>query len=188
MYENYFWFTDKTWDGQGMVMPYYHDGASSNWHTYSNVLILNPYRKVHTSIYVQNIIEQYTHNIHVEYNEIVAAYKDWETYSNDWEMDPIDQEYAIFGEDGNHPIPEHLQISFNRHKYYSRIDFDRDLSQSDNYNYDHPMEIDGTYVVEMIEATGSSFFKPDYYEMLEIMIPIYEQWYVDLEEAYNQEG
>jgi hypothetical protein len=103
-------------------------------------------------------------------------------------MDPIDQEYAIFGEDGNHPIPEHLQISFNRHKYYSRIDFDRDLSQSDNYNYDHPMEIDGTYVVEMIEATGSSFFKPDYYEMMETMIPIYDDWYVDLEEAYYQEG
>jgi hypothetical protein len=40
----------------------------------------------------------------------------------------------------------------------------------------------------MIEATGSSFFKPDYYEMMETMIPIYDDWYVDLEEAYYQKG
>ena len=184
MYENYFWFTEKCWDGQGMVMPYYHDGASSNWRTYSNVLILNPYRKVHTSIYVQNIIEQYTHNIHVEYNEIVAAYKDWETFDGGWDLDPIDQEYAIFGEDGNHPIPDYEQPNYGFRKYYSRIDFDRDLSQSDNYNYDHPLDIEGTYVVEMIEATGSEFFKPDAYEMFETMAPIYDDWYTDLEEAY----
>ena len=186
MYENYFWYSEKCWDGQGMIMPYYHDGGSSNWHTYSNVLVQDPYRKVLASIYVQNIIEQHVYNVLIENNEIIAAYKDWETYDGGWDLDPIQQEYAIFGEDGNRPIPEYEQPDYFGHPYYSRIDVDnRYHTQRDNYNYDHPLDIADTYVIEMIEATGSEFFKPSYEEMAEIMAPIYDQWYEDLEEAYK---
>jgi hypothetical protein len=185
MYENYFWYSERSWDGQGMIMPYYHDGGSSNWHTYSNVLVQDPYRKVHASIYVQNIIEQHVYNVLIEYNEIIAAYKDWETYSAGADMDPMDQEYAIFGEDGNRWIPEGERWDYGGRSYHSRIDDSRYHIQRDNYNYDHPLEIADTYEVEMIEATGSTLCKPTYQEMAEVMGPIYDQWYEDLEEAYK---
>ena len=141
MYENYFWYSERSWDGQGMIMPYYHDGGSSNWHTYSNVLVQDPYRKVHASIYVQNIIEQHVYNVLIEYNEIIAAYKDWLTYEAGEALDPTVQEYAIFGEDGNRPIPDHLKYQYFGHNYYSRIDDSRYHTQRDSQKHLRPVKL-----------------------------------------------
>ena len=165
-------------------MPYYHDGASSNWHTYQNVQILNPYREVFTAIYVQNGTTQLTQNIMVEDNEIVGAFKTWEQYIGDEVVTEEDWEYLIFGADTNNPKPAGHGTSYD---YYSRIDASRYLYQQNNTVYDHPEELFtwAGYVLDMIDATGSTLCKPDAEAIVEEMIPIYDQWYEDLEEAYN---
>ena len=181
MYENYFWFTDKTWDGQGMVMPYYHDGGSSNWNTAANVLIHHPFRKYHAAIYLQNIPAQYAHNILVNDNEIVAALKDWYSFDNQIPLEYEEQEQKLFGADGNHRKPAGHGTKY---PYYSRVDFDRDLAQENNIVYDHPLDIADTYVFDMIAGTGCEMFPADPYEMVEVMSPVYDAWYEKLEEDY----
>jgi hypothetical protein len=184
MYENYFWFTKKTWDGQGMVMPYYHDGGSSNWSTCANVLVHDPFRKYHAAIYLQNIVSQYAHNIEVNDNEIVAALKDWHSFSNNIPLEYEEQEQKLFGSDGNHKKPTGHGTKYN---YYSRVDFDRDLSQENNMVYDHPLDIADSYVFDMIAATGCEMFPADPYEMLESMTEVYDAWYEKLEEDYYKD-
>ena len=167
-----------------MLMPYYHDGASSNWHTYGNIEILNPLRiKPLAPIYVQNIEGQEAQNILVENNDIIGAYKDWDTYSNRLELSDLDWEYALFGEDtrryANTEPWGHL------YEYYSRINDDsRYLSHEGNTLHDSPQDFDLLgYTYMMMAETGSTLCPPDPDAIIyEMMQPIYDEYYAILEE------
>ena len=61
-----------TGNNRGMFMPYYHDGASSNWSDENNLLVLNPQRKQHTPFYIQNISGQEVYNVFVKNLTVVG--------------------------------------------------------------------------------------------------------------------
>ena len=186
MHHNFFYYGEASWNGNyhTMIMPYYHDGGSSNWHTYENVQILNPYRRVHAPHYVQNILEQLAKNIMVEDNEIVGAFKPWLVYDEGGDLTELQWEYKIFGPDGNRPIPDYVEG--DEFRYYSRVDENRFLAQQDNHVYDNPIELDFLgYPMTIIDESGSDFAHPDSVTIVYDEIqPIYDEYYAELEEAY----
>ena len=135
VHDNFVWYSDTCWDGQGIVMPYYHDGASSNWHTYNNTLLLYPERRVTASFYLQDISVQLTHNILVENNDVVCPYGDHYTYADhtkDWtdhtkfkcnkDFDAQTLESKLFGNNRYNPVNE-------KGEYVTRVDVSRYLYQ-----------------------------------------------------------
>ncbi len=67
MHDNYLVVTEKTGlhDGQRWFMGYYHDGASSNWYDYNNVVVNATTSGVSNFVpyYVQGISGQLSHNV-----------------------------------------------------------------------------------------------------------------------------
>ncbi len=55
------------------LMPYYHDGASSNWLTSGNILFLSKYRYGGTPYYIQHVPGQEVFNVRLEENFTVYA-------------------------------------------------------------------------------------------------------------------
>ena len=187
MHHNFFYFGEASWNGNSetIIMPFYHDGGSSNWRTYENVQILNPYRSVLAPHYVQNIQDQLVMNIMVEGNEIVGAFKSWSVYDEGEDLTDMQWEYKIFGEDEYRQLPAHEQDG--EFRYYSRVDENRFISQKNNYVYDDPSMLgDVGYPMNIIDKSGSSFARPDadaiVYDEIQ---PIYDQYYEELEEAFR---
>ena len=186
LHDNFVYFGGRSWDGKGIVMPLYHDGSSSNWHTYRNVELFTPYYTVYAGIYLQNIVTERVHNVLVENNEIIGTYKGYEDYSNRDDMDPKEFEYAFFGTDYNRPIPAELRV--DEYTYYSRVDDTRNLVQRHNYLYDSPLDILSWagHVAGMIDETGSTMQKPVSDDILEEIQPLYDEWWEEKEEEWME--
>ena len=180
LHDNFAWFTDKTWDGQGMVMPYYHDGGSSNWHTYNNVEILHPDRTVHTKIYLQNIVEQRTHNIMVENNAVVGAYRTVEQRRNNEMLSDYEYEKWIFGVDGNRS----KDIFDGKEQYPTRVDRTRNLEQQNNMIYEYPSDMDIEFT-EVMASCGSSLYDWDVDEIIQQTYDLYVEFYERQDAAYD---
>ena len=184
LHDNYVIEDEYTCPEDGFFGALYHDGASSNWHTYENIQILNPLRMAPLAPhYIQNIEGQEAQNILVANNDIIGAYKDWETYSNNLDLSELDWEYALFGEDTRRFC--NLEPWGHLYEYYSRINDDsRYLAHEGNVLHDSPEDFELLgYTYYVMAETGSSLCPPDpdviIYEMMQ---PIYDEYYVILEE------
>ena len=168
MHDNFAFYTKKCWNREGMIMPYYHDGGSSNWHTYRNVQIQYPERPVHASIYLQNIPEQYAHNILVEDNETVAPLKTAEMIKSGRAITEPEKEMLLFGGDWSRPAVDGLLPS--------RVDRGRDLYQKNNPLVDEPiaMSPEARRIASLAGAPGAM---PDVEAIIKEMQPIYEAYY-----------
>jgi hypothetical protein len=181
MHDNFVWYSDACWDGKGMIMPYYHDGASSNWHTHHNAQILYPGRGVHAAIYLQNILSQLAHNILVEKNDIVFPFGDHLPYAagakdfsdhtkfkSNKEFDKWTLEMKVFGPDWNKRNEEGVPPS--------RVDPARDLVQKDTYLYDNPTELPADVIARCAE-TGAPGEGPDMEAIIAEMQAVYDAYY-----------
>jgi hypothetical protein len=166
-----------------MIMPYYHDGASSNWHTHHNAQILYPHRGVHAPIYLQNILSQLAHNILVEDNDIVLPFGDSACYAagaDMWEMNPeyksnkdFDQETLerkIFGPDWNRRMADG--------KCEHRVDASRDLYQKNTMLYDNPNELPAN-VISRSSMCGAPGEHPDMEAIIAEMQKVYDAYYAE---------
>ena len=182
VHDNFVWYSDTCWDGQGIVMPYYHDGASSNWHTYNNTLLLYPERRVTASFYLQNLIVQLTHNILVEDNDVVCPYGDHYTYADhtkDWtdhtkfkcnkDFDAQTLESKMFGNSNCSPVNE-------KGEYITRVDADRFLYQRNNRLFDNPVEFPADVIARCASA-GAPGANPDMSTILSEMQAVYDDYY-----------
>jgi hypothetical protein len=111
---------EETTGRHGGFMPIYHDGASSNWHTYGNVVdALYPENPGLASIYLQIgagvLGSQQTHNILVEKNFILGA--DWET--------PVmlGGKYLYFDANGNGRYDEGEEYMPDHETYLEKVIF-----------------------------------------------------------------
>lgn len=178
LHDNFAYFDENTWDGKGIVMPYYHDGASSNWYTYYNVVLLTPGRSVYAPIYLQNVTGQLVHNILVRDNDIIGHLKPKEMYLAGEEWDPLALEYVLFGEDTGSPRPDAAEVGY---QYYSRVSEERYNRQYNNMLHDDPVALleEGSYVLDVINAAGSSFCRPDAEALLAALQPLYDAWWAE---------
>ena len=168
MHDNFAFYTKKCWNLEGMIMPYYHDGGSSNWHTYRNVQIQYPERPVHASIYLQNIPEQYAHNILVEENETVAALKTPEMIKSRRPITEFEKEMLLFGGDWSRPPVDGVLPT--------RVDRGRDLYQKNNPLVDEPVQMSES-ARRIAALAGAPGAMADVEAILREMQPIYEAYY-----------
>jgi hypothetical protein len=162
LHDNFAYVDEVAWDGKGILMPYYHDESSSNWHTYANVELILPTRKVLSPIYVQNIKQSQIYNVLVESCDIIWAIKPYEMYERGEEFDDEKLEYTIFGEATNFPRNDD-----SGYKYYSRVLREKYNDQYNNFVYDNPSDALewASWILDVVDSTGSTFEKPDAVEI-----------------------
>jgi hypothetical protein len=181
LHDNFAYVDEVAWDGKGILMPYYHDEGSSNWHTYSNVELVLPDRTIYVPMYMQNIGGEST-NILVESCDFIMAIKPYEKYANGEDLTDEETEYLLFGQDSGNP-----RLDDSDYKYYSRVDADRCLEQYNNYIYDNPYDALewASWIVDIINATGSEFAKPDAEEILVDAQTYFDEYWEEQELAHR---
>jgi hypothetical protein len=137
---------EETTGRHGGFMPIYHDGASSNWHTYGNVVdALYPENPGLASIYLQIgagvLGSQQTHNILVEKNFILGA--DWETPVT------LGGNYLYFDANGNGRYDEGEESMPDHDTYLEKVIF-----------WDHVRNEYGVYQQDNV-AEQSIYSAPD---------------------------
>ena len=176
LHDNFVYVDEVAWDGKGILMPYYHDESSSNWHTYSNVELILPTKKVLAPIYVQNIKQSQIYNVLVESCDLIWAIKPYEMYAAGEEFDDEKLEYTIFGEATNFPRQDS-----DDYKYYSRVLREKFNDQYNNYIYDNPSDILdwAGWVIDIIDSTGCEYSKPDAEEILTDAQPYFDAYWAE---------
>ncbi len=136
-------------------MPYYHDGASSNWLDEGNVLFLDPNMAVHTPYYIQNIGGQESWNIHLEENFTVYAEMDEHHVPEyNWEQNVLNRVYGY-------------AWVYNYQEF--RVDPARNITQNKTFVLESYEELeDYRRAMTTIEYAGSSFYFCDFAEITDM--------------------
>lgn len=175
VHHNVIYYDAASWDGKGIAMPLYHDGSSSNWHTYGNVILMDPGREVYVTIYLQNIISERVHNVLVEDNHILAPLNPLENHYTGKTPKGLELEYLLFGKDGNCPRPDAPEVGYS---HYSRVSRERFNEQRNNTLYDLPEEMLAMpALLAQINNAGSTLAPTDAEGILEELIAPYEDFW-----------
>ena len=108
------------------------------------------------------------------------AVKPYEKYVNGEELTDEEAEYLLFGQDTGNPRQDGSD-----YKYYSRVDSARCLEQYNNFIYDNPYDALewASWILDIIDSTGSEFAKPNAEEILTDAQPYFDAYWEAQAEA-----
>ena len=144
---NFVYADENTWDGQAKIMPYYHDGSSSNWYTAGNILLLTPSRPVRAAFFLQSLKGQETHDILVADNYVIGVCQTAQQRKDGYRLSTEEEEIFLFERDANGQ-KDAMGL------YPSRVDAARGLEQSGNTIFEHPDEVDDL-ALTIIASSGA---------------------------------